>query len=643
MSEPPQIIAGSDINNFTYLKGNKEPRACSSIHVPYHHNNAPFDQMRLVPCLCCKKKWVPEVILTTVEPSTTLTTRGKSRLLEARVCRLRRVTKKNNVAVEISEALPFIEYDVQRQMMLKLKFHGYNAAFGYSNKIQIGQDMIIAIATCTAVYLEALPPPPLYNVKNSKDDPRSLKLQKQLEELSLMNRALFANDPVARDQDGKSKRKDSNADSNKVTPSEDVSDSESSGSSSSSSSSSSDSSDDASNNSLESPESSESESDSDDGADPEATKESIKEQKRSDQVDDNVTKKGSLRSTGIGKGVIGKYNRHTTSSRRQIFKDTRPPIIFEIDDDTDADVMAILSDWRPPKLVEIVNLSYVPGSPRSNVIESVGMNITVLSRSKLSGHITQRNALLSKVFHDVYSRLCFKVRQLIPCQVLGLSHTMNILEDDLVELVINAVVYSIKSTALDNIKLLHNDIGGDYSTEANPPSCPTSSPIIAHKKLYKAPLSDSLSARSPARVGRKSVLTEQLQLVSVVNVILTPLSSIPGHNVVCYLGPIQLHFIKDSWTARCDVPFDNFIFSLISQADVIVKSHTASLGGNALLSYRITPQESGGRVYRNQAYHMFTITGDAVILEENKYEPRGKPIIGLECNTEISSSTKASP
>ena len=124
------------------------------------------------------------------------------------------------------------------------------------------------------------------------------------------------------------------------------------------------------------------------------------------------------------------------------------------------------------------------------------------------------------------------------------------------------------------------------------------------------------------------------------NVILTPLSAIPGYNVVCYLGPIQLHFLKDSWTARCDVPFDNFVFSLISQAYVIVKSHTAALGGNALLSYRITPQESGGRVYRNQAYHMFTITGDAVILEENKYESRGKPMLGLEYNTESSSSIR---
>jgi hypothetical protein len=37
---------------------------------------------------------------------------------------------------------------------------------------------------------------------------------------------------------------------------------------------------------------------------------------------------------------------------------------------------------------------------------------------------------------------------------------------------------------------------------------------------------------------------------------------------------------------------------------------------------------------------MFTITGDAVILEENKYESRGKPMIGLEYNTDTSSSIR---
>jgi hypothetical protein len=43
-------------------------RPCSYCHVPYHHRMAPFSNMKLVPCVQCGKKWVPEVILSTMEP-----------------------------------------------------------------------------------------------------------------------------------------------------------------------------------------------------------------------------------------------------------------------------------------------------------------------------------------------------------------------------------------------------------------------------------------------------------------------------------------------------------------------------------------------------------------------------------------------
>ena len=38
-------------------------KPCSYCHVPYHHRLAPFSNMKLVPCLLCGKKRVPEVIL----------------------------------------------------------------------------------------------------------------------------------------------------------------------------------------------------------------------------------------------------------------------------------------------------------------------------------------------------------------------------------------------------------------------------------------------------------------------------------------------------------------------------------------------------------------------------------------------------
>lgn len=37
-----------------------------------------------------------------------------------------------------------------------------------------------------------------------------------------------------------------------------------------------------------------------------------------------------------------------------------------------------------------------------------------------------------------------------------------------------------------------------------------------------------------------------------------------------------------------------------AQVHAVMRAHVAALGGNALLSYRLLPQESGGKVYKNQ-------------------------------------------
>ena len=151
--------------------------------------------MRLVPCLQCKRKWVPELILSTTEPPRGLAIRDgvNPALLEARVCRPRRKASGESDAVRISEVLPFVEYDIQRQLMLKMRVRGMNAAFGYKSNIQVGSNMVVAVATCTAVYLEALPPPPAIKIMQplrdldaqlaAKQHMRLAALQSSLEEL----------------------------------------------------------------------------------------------------------------------------------------------------------------------------------------------------------------------------------------------------------------------------------------------------------------------------------------------------------------------------------------------------------------------------------------------------------------------------
>ena len=127
---------GGGGGGFAMTSSRRAARPCAIAHVPYNHNHAPFSFMRLVPCLMCRKHWVPEYILTSVEPPSSLPTRGKGRLLEVVVHRSRKKQPGAEMdAVKMSEVLPFIEFDLQRQIMLKLKVYGMNAVFGYTSSL----------------------------------------------------------------------------------------------------------------------------------------------------------------------------------------------------------------------------------------------------------------------------------------------------------------------------------------------------------------------------------------------------------------------------------------------------------------------------------------------------------------------------
>lgn len=44
------------------------------------------------------------------------------------------------------------------------------------------------------------------------------------------------------------------------------------------------------------------------------------------------------------------------------------------------------------------------------------------------------------------------------------------------------------------------------------------------------------------------------------------------------------------------------------------KNYVCALGGNVLLSYHLSAQDSGGRAYKSQTYNFFTITGDVALV-----------------------------
>ena len=70
------------------------------------------------------------------------------------------------------------------------------------------------------------------------------------------------------------------------------------------------------------------------------------------------------------------------------------------------------------------------------------------------------------------------------------------------------------------------------------------------------------------------------------NVIISTLPEIPGTRIISYLSPVQLHFIKDSWSIRGEGLLSSFFYGFISELNAVTQAHVASLGANALLNQR---------------------------------------------------------
>lgn len=205
--------------------------ACSLCHITYSRDLAPF-RMSLLPCRMCGRRLVPDMLLTTLEAPDSAPILGVGQLLEvktragvllltitfsllllrqARVCRRKKRAQGEVNARLVSELIPFIEFDIHRQLLYKMRILGMNAAFALHMHITVGEDLIVALASvhtirtlnhnplkanvvlqATAASLAALPtPPPLRISRNigveDAEDRELLEMQRRIVELSNEN------------------------------------------------------------------------------------------------------------------------------------------------------------------------------------------------------------------------------------------------------------------------------------------------------------------------------------------------------------------------------------------------------------------------------------------------------------------------
>lgn len=185
-------------NNENCQNGHKQQLLqldCSFCHTPLICS----DSINLLPnCSICKQAKVPEVLLLTIEPPANLNIVSKAYLVQARVCRAKRDSHGEVGAKEIGEALPFLEYELHRQLFSKLKFKGLNCVFNLTVDISVGENMISGLATGSGCFVLGLAQPEAPKISGGKGIKTSklLQIQRLIESTSLKNRNLLNIDQI---------------------------------------------------------------------------------------------------------------------------------------------------------------------------------------------------------------------------------------------------------------------------------------------------------------------------------------------------------------------------------------------------------------------------------------------------------------
>ncbi|XP_011149012.1 C2 domain-containing protein 5 isoform X1 [Harpegnathos saltator] len=166
---------------------------CNLCHLPYSEKSVPF-RVNVSKCAICKRGRVPDVMFTTIEVPANIPTTGRGCFIQATVCKNKKDLRGELNAKEISDCLPFLEYELHSLLLNKLKMKGMNAIFGLKLQVSVGERLIIGMAVGTALYLTALPPPTIPQIASGNswhNDEQLAEIQKSIVETAKKNREFY--------------------------------------------------------------------------------------------------------------------------------------------------------------------------------------------------------------------------------------------------------------------------------------------------------------------------------------------------------------------------------------------------------------------------------------------------------------------
>lgn len=115
-------------------------------------------------CSICHNKPVPDVLLAACTLPVELNCEAPPRLVQVAVSKPKANVKGVELAMAVSQALPFIEFALHKQLLFNLRLQQLNACFSLRVSIVVGHDAIVGMLTGSACRLAGLPMPRLPRV-----------------------------------------------------------------------------------------------------------------------------------------------------------------------------------------------------------------------------------------------------------------------------------------------------------------------------------------------------------------------------------------------------------------------------------------------------------------------------------------------
>lgn len=651
-------------------RSKKQSPSCRMCHIPYSRKSAPFP-MGFVRCGCCKRRYVPEIMLGTIEPPPELEIIGQPCFVEAHVCRPKKRKEGESNAGIVSDAVPFIEYDIHRQLMYKLKIQGMNAIFGLRIHLAVGEGLIVAVACGTAFYLSALPTPPAIRIARNLDvvddeDKKLLELQSKLMERSEANRRALDSAYRA--------RRSSDA----------------------------------------------SESSSDEGARGEGAK---------------GTERAGVGRAGAGAEESDSDESSSGSDAEEGVDQYQHNAIVQIDDDADEDLMAVLWDPMFTNGFQICNTESLPGHPYlspnvGTVVPSPARPddmhlITTVKQGNISALMHHPNRQLASIFRNLYEELRFRLSYFEDCVVAGVHYDVQLPNktneiqirvtavamgrywaSDLsaFEALVSPAVAARSLPSSSGVKKSAEEevVGPNAQKNANKegriedqmvfemeddqnqgriavslssailPSTVTPSPSLpsaTSSSSVSEPASQPASVKSSSAHRRRpslgslgSIISHTLHVVKnaatasssstssqattptaantlsrdsfdpatlttpVPFIEMTPLPYIPGATALRYLGRLSLHFVKEAHIVHevSTAGIGSFVNAFLMEIQAVARAHVAALGGNAIVGYHVD-QTFFEENMKSQGYALMSLSGDVI---ECRYEDEAEVAAG---------------